>query len=299
MIFAFFVFLSVLIIITLLVLFFVRTYDTIKKVQENNDQKLNLQKDTDKQLENKFDNLIKKNDQSIVKNKAEIIKKLNDMKKELDLVDSEVADKIIAIKEEEDKMSDEIENVADQNNESIKYLTKKTKESLRHLDGKTRDHLRMLEAGAEIKREELHNTLNELKDIMENELRILKEDVRQTDSNVEQVRSETLEPIQKSVSSLEDQIKENKIKVSDYILNYDRVTRNLNLDYNDSEDPDHENSISSHVFTHDGTARHIKGIETPVIDFGRYEITEEDDELVLRDSETDLIYQLSKTDKSV
>lgn len=257
--------LSIIVIIILITLFFVRTYDTIDNIQTASQQKFVRHEDNSIQLENKFDAITKDNEKSISESKDEMMKRLKKIKAELDRVDDEIVDTVKMVKDEDARIRKEILEVDNG-----------TKERLRHFEvgmeevGEDIQALRDIDREAELKKNELKKTLEELERDINRELDILEGKIDTTNTNLrvyeESIQSDFMDvqkdvqkdvqniqedvlnmqedvqkevdPLREAISKLEQQIDASKIKISDYSFNYDPYTRNLNLEYLAEDDPD-------------------------------------------------------------
>lgn len=263
--------LSIIVVIILITLFFVRTYDTIDDVQTASQQKFIRHEDTSTQLEKKFNTITKGNERSIAESKDEMMKRLEKIKNKLDKVHTEIDQTVEMVKDEDEKLMNEIREVDDRT-KSIRGEQEELREGIRkkyeqidhrqddfdvgmeHIDEDIR-HLRDVDKEAESKRSELRKTLEELENDMSKELDILEGKIDTTNlnlrvyeesvqndfmdvQNIQRATKKEVEPLRDAVSSLKKQIDTSKIKIADYSLNYDQRTRSLNIDYLDENDPD-------------------------------------------------------------
>lgn len=270
MLFPILLLLSIIVVIILIILFFVRAYDTLDNVQMSSASKLDHQKNIQVRLEKKFDSLTQKNKKSIVDTRSEMQKRLNKIKEELDRVDKEIAQTNDMMKKEDEMIRDEIQSIDENTKEMNADLSMRHDNlGLRHDDltvevehiGQDIQDMKIVDSEAEAKRKQLKATLGELEEQMKRELDILEgkittnntelathgETIEQNYLEFQEFQKETeeeIKPLQDSITLLKKQIDINKIKVADYALNYDKVTRNLNLTYFDEENPEREGLFS-------------------------------------------------------
>lgn len=267
MLFPILLLLSIIVVIILILLFFVRTYDTLDDVQMSSTNKLKHQKDTQIRLEKKFDSLTQKNKRSIEETKETIevtkddmLARLKKIKQELDRVENEISKTVDMVKEEDDKIRGEISSVDENAKNMIIDLESRHDDLVVEVEEDLQE-LRTVDSEAEMKRNQLKVTLEELEESMTRELDILEEKISTTQSELaiqgetidtnyadfqafQKETEEDIKPLQDSIAALKEQININRIKVADYALNYNKVTRNLNLTYLNEENPEERGLFS-------------------------------------------------------
>lgn len=249
--------LAIIVVIILIVLFFVRTYDSLDIVQEASASKFKRQKDLSNRLEKRFDDLTKANANSIEEVKTDLQKRVKSIKQELERINQEISWTVKMVNEEDDKIREEI-HIVDENarmmNEEMEHQFQDLRVEVESNDDNI-SHLRAASDEAELKREELMNTIKDLEEVMIRELDLLDNKILETQMNLDsheklfaehkqdfkafkEETSTEINSLKASVSALKEQMSSTKIKIANYAFEYDQVTRNLNLTYFDEANPD-------------------------------------------------------------
>jgi len=222
MIFLYLVILSIILIIGLLVLFYIRTYDSISKIKNTNNDRLNRQTETDRHLDRKITMKTNANHERISKQKEEMLKKLSDITDRIDNLDKNVEEKIQIVKSKIKKAEGNIDD-----------LEEKIKDEIDELN----DRL----PSTTVNNEDVIKLLNDLEDELGGEIDIIKENHQSLDDKVDILEgdfanwNEFKQETENAIKPIQESIKKMKNIIGDYTMGFDTATqkfkiRNNNID---------------------------------------------------------------------
>ena len=164
--------LCVIVVITLIILFFVRTYDTIRSVQEASVNEFNYQKRVQSRMESKFDALTDDNRNRIISVREDMLTQIRDINEELDKVDLEIAQTNLLVKKQNDELNNKINNVdknAKRMNDDMENKYQDVMVEVEDIEGNV-ELLQLASLEAEAKRKMLMEALRELQKNLESEM---------------------------------------------------------------------------------------------------------------------------------
>jgi uncharacterized protein YneF (UPF0154 family) len=243
--------LVVLLVIGLIVVYFVRTYDAISQLKAYNEQQINHQQSKNKALKESLGI-------SISEKETKILDKINETKKN---VEDSIGKNENNIKHNEVS----IEGIKTDLISKLEILRNNTTQEFSEFEENQLKNMQKQIDGIDGSiNEDLLQIMRDLENELGGEIDILKEKVDEVETSVSdnalnwsELKQETdkdILPLQNQMSELKKQIDTNSIKVAEYVVNYDKATRHLKLrsnDVNDSSTFDMENAIVDNMTVED------------------------------------------------
>lgn len=223
MFFLYLVIISVLLIIALLVLFYVRTYDSISQMKEHNNQVLTRQAEMDKDLDKRIIKKTSKNEEKLNDQKKEMLKKLQNINDRIEDVDKELETKIKNVQNKIQNSETELENIDKKFTSNIDDIEERLPQNI-------------------VSKDEIISLLEELENDLGGEIDIIKDNQTNLEDKIDDMENDfvdwnnfkqetesALAPLQDNMNELKEQIDKNRIKIADYVVNYDKTSRKLKL----------------------------------------------------------------------